>query len=432
MADLLIHGGAVYGEKGWLDPGYVVIEEDQIREVSPGSPPRQLVEESETVLDADKKVLVPGLTNAHTHLSQTFMRGLAGGRSLLDWLKEVIWPLQREISPEELYLAALVGLVENLRCGASSLTSRHKMTASEAHNDAVCQAADRVGLRFTLARSWADLGSGAEQPEKILADLDRLQVQWQHHPRISIANGPLALWRCSAEMLQRSHQLITDYGGLTHFHVAETRDEVRMSVEAYDRRPVHWLEEIEVLDGSTELVHAVWVNEQEIEQLAEHQAVVVHCPVSNAVLGSGIAPIPEMLQAGIPVRLGTDGPASNDNQDLWETAKSALMIARISQQDATLLPPEQVLRLALAGKKLTAGTPADVVIVNLDHPGVVPVQDLSSALILGAQGGAVETVVVAGEILLLDGEVKVLDEADLLDQARGAITSLKKRAGLEA
>jgi 5-methylthioadenosine/S-adenosylhomocysteine deaminase len=139
-----------------------------------------------------------------------------------------------------------------------------------------------------------------------------------------------------------------------------------------------------------------------------------------------------MLQAGIPVRLGTDGPASNDNQDLWETAKSALMIARISHQDATLLPPEQVLHLALAGKKLTAGEPADVVIVNLDHPGVVPVQDLSSALILGAQGAAVETVVVAGEILLLDGEVKVLDEADLLDQARGAIVSLRKRAGLEA
>lgn len=203
-----------------------------------------------------------------------------------------------------------------------------------------------------------------------------------------------------------------------------------MSLEEYGQRPVAWLDSLKVLDGDTEAVHAVWVNPDEVSLLADAGAVMIHCPVSNAVLGSGVAPIPGLLEAGIPIRLGTDGPASNDNQDIWETAKSALTLTRVSHLDAALLPPSQVLDMALAGKTLAPGGEADLVIVDLDHPRAAPVQDLPSALILGIQGGDVETVIVQGELLMKEKKVLVIDEPALLEDCRAAVGQLKKRAGI--
>lgn len=431
MARIVIHGGAVYDQGKWLDPGYLVIDDSKIFQISSGSPPKKLIESCDEAIPAEHRAVLPGLTNAHTHLSQTFMRGLSGGRALLPWLKEVIWPLENEITPEELNLAALLGLIENLRCGTTSVTDHHKITRTEAHTDAVFEAAKKVGLRFTLARSWADLGTGAEKPRVITADLKRLHDRWNGEELLRVVNGPLALWRCSAETLQKTHHWVKNIGSRTHYHVSETRDDVGMSLDQYGRRPVQWLNDIEVLDEKTDVVHAVWVEEDEIKLLAESEVTVVHCPVSNAVLGSGVSPVTEMLSEKVQVKLGTDGPASNDTQDIWETAKSALSIARIHNMDATLMPPDQVLRMLLAGKTLEPDAPADVIIVDMDHPRVVPVQDYTAALILGTHGCDVETVIVDGEVLMQDRRVTNVDEPALLEACRSSVKQLRKRAGLD-
>jgi 5-methylthioadenosine/S-adenosylhomocysteine deaminase len=330
-----------------------------------------------------------------------------------------------------MYLAALLGLVENLRCGAIWVTDHHKITTTPAHSEAVLRAAREVGLRFTLARAWADLGKNAEAPVEILADLARLFEQTRQDERIAIASGPLALWRCSAEMLQATRVLALEHGAVTHFHVAESQEEVQMSLETYGLRPVAWLASIGVLGPDTELVHAVWVEEAEIEQIAEGGAPVIHCPVSNAVLGSGVAPIPRMLERGVVVRLGTDGPASNDTQDIWETLKAAVMFGRASTLNPTSLPPAEAIRLGSGGKTLQAGSPADLIVVNLNQARVVPVQDVDSALVLGTHGSDVNSVMVGGEFLLREGRVLGLDEAALLDECRSALRSLRKRANLE-
>ena len=203
-----------------------------------------------------------------------------------------------------------------------------------------------------------------------------------------------------------------------------------MSVDEYDQHPVSWLDSIGVLGPDTQIVHAVWVDQDEIALIASAKAPVIHCPVSNAVLGSGIAPVSKMLDQGVDLRLGTDGPASNDTQDIWETLKAAVAFARATTLNPTALSPAQALDLAVGCKSLQVGGSADLIIVDLNQPWTVPVQDIDSALVLGTLSSDVKTVIVGGEILMQDGQVTVLDETALYDECRGVIRSLRKRAGL--
>lgn len=430
MSTILIRDGSVLTPSGWLQPGYVLVDEELITAVEEGSPPSGL--EVGEVISARHTAVIPGLINGHTHLSQTFMRGLGGGRTLLRWLKERIWPLQEAISPEQLKLAALLGLVENLRCGATEVIDHHKIVTTTAHTEAVCEAAEMIGLRVTVARSWADRGANAESQASILAAFERLyEQQNEGRKHLRIANGPISTWRCSAEMLIATHELSQRYGAPTHIHVSENHNEVQISLDESRMRPVTWLDSIGVLDENTQVVHAVWLDDSEIDLLSKRGAIVIHCPVSNAVLGSGIAPLAELMHRGIRVRLGTDGSASNDTQDIWETIKAALLFSRATSKDATIISPADSLSMALTTDGLQSGYPADITIVRLDHSRAMPVHDLSSALTLCTHGCDVDTVIVDGKILMKGKRVLVVDEDALLQECRRAIKHLRHQAGLE-
>ncbi|NPV55302.1 MAG: amidohydrolase [Anaerolineae bacterium] len=426
---ILIRDGQVLTPEGFVE-GYVLVADGRVASVGAGAPPPDT--HAAQVLSARHAAVLPGLVNAHTHLSQTFMRGLGGGRPLMRWLKERIWRLQAAMSAEQLHLAALLGLVENLHCGATQVTNHHKVTTTPAHSDAICQAALAVPLRLTLARAWVDCGANAEPADEILADLARLFDRWHGAGgTLAVASGPLATWRCSAGTMQAAHTLAVGQGSFTHIHVAETRDEVEISLKDTGLSPVQWLESLGVLDGNCQVVHAVWVEPDEIDLLARSGALVVHCPISNAVLGSGIAPVARLLESGVRLRLGTDGPASNDTQDIWEVLKTAVQLARVSALDPTVLPPAQALGLALSQPAVTPGMPADLAVVNLDHARAMPVHEVDSALVFCTHGTDVRHVLVAGRPLLVDGVVTVLDEPALLAECRQAAASLRAAAGIE-
>lgn len=428
MSKIIVRDGTMLTASGWVE-GYLVVDGGQIVEIGAGTPPAEMG--ADEVVSARHAAVLPGLVNGHTHLSQTFMRGLAGGRPLLRWLKERIWPIQQTMTPEQLHLAALLGLVENLRCGATQVVNHHKIIYSQEHTDRVLAAAQQVGLRFILARSWVDRGAHAESAGVILADLERLCAQW-HQPEgmIQIANGPLATWRCSAETLRSAHALSRRYGSFTHIHVSESQDEVQASLDETGLRPVAWLDAIGVLDEFWQIVHAVWVDEAEMELLAGKGAMVVHCPVSNAVLASGVMPLAAMMRRGLRLRLGSDGPASNDTQDLWETIKAAVMFGRAIALEATAVAPEEALALALSAPALEVGQRADLIVVDLNHVRAAPVQDVPSALALCTHGSDVKSVMVAGRMLMKDKKVLVVDEEALLDECRKAILHLRTKAGL--
>lgn len=424
-------------------PGWVWIERDRIGAVGAGQPPGELSARAERVIDATHLAVLPGLINAHTHLSQTFMRGLGDDKPLLDWLKQVMWPLQAAMTPEDKRLACLLGLVENLRCGVTAVGQHHKITTSPAHVDAAVEAAELVGLRMQLARGWIDLGSGAEPPETIMADMAHLRERWHGRAegRITVAFGPMAAWRCSDETMRQTYELAQEWGLRTHIHVAEARGEIELMRQRNGLGHIEWLHSLGVLGPKMQLVHCVWVSEAEIELMAESGAVVVHCPVSNMYLASGAAPVRRMLDRGVTVALGTDGPASHNSQDLLETVKVAALLAKLSTNNAQALSPWEALGMVTtAGARflgredlgrIMPGAKADLTLVNLNTTRSMPVHRPESAVVYNASGADAHTVIVDGRILLDAGRVTMLDEAALLEDCRGAASSLLRRAGIK-
>ncbi|MGD8793653.1 MAG: amidohydrolase family protein, partial [Anaerolineae bacterium] len=207
-------------------------------------------------------------------------------------------------------------------------------------------------------------------------------------------------------------------------------------------RHVEWLAGLGALGPDVQLVHSVWLDEGEVELVARHGAVVVHCPVSNMYLASGVAPVPGMRALGIPVALATDGPGSNNSQDMLEVLKTTALLHKVANLDAMALLPQDVLSMACRGGAVAFGQPeligslavgkkADVVLVDLDTPRAMPVHSAPSALVYNASAGEVHTVIVDGRILMRDGEILCVDEKALLAEARAACARLFERAGME-
>jgi len=429
--ELLIENGRMLTQTGWRENGYLTILDGKIAEIRTGTVPLEIRRSAKQVISAEGMAVLPGLINAHTHLSQTFMRGLSAGRPLLRWLKELIWPLQEAMTLEDLRLAALLGIVENLHSGATHVVDHQKITKTLDFSLAVCSAAEQCGVRLTLARAWADKGSNDENPDAILSELKTLFERMRDNPLIRISSGPLTIWRATARTLQQAHALAQGYGGATHIHVSETSDEVKMVLDETGMRPIAWLDSLGLLGPHTQIVHAVWIDSDEIRLIQERGAAVVHCPISNAMLGSGMAPIYEMQQGGIRIYLGTDGPASNDNQDCFENMKTALCVAHLRALDPTHLAPKDVIRMATGGKTLTGGEVADVILVNLRNVNAAPVLDVDSALALCCQGSDVDTVIVNGKLLMQHKRMLGIDEEALIKECEQASKSLLKRAGLQ-
>ncbi len=445
MTTLLIENGYVLTmdeQDTVYAPGWVWIEGSHIQGVGAGAPPDELAHRTGRVIDASHMAVLPGLINGHTHLSQSFMRGLGDDKSLIEWLKKVMWPLQAAMTPEDVHLASLLGLVENLRCGVTGLVQHHKITTSPAHVDATFEAAEIVGLRLRLARGWVDLGEAAEPAETIIAEMTRLYKSWQHRAqgRITVSFGPMVPWRCSDELMQRTAALAREWGVPTHIHVAEAADEIELMRRRNGLGHIEWLERLGVLGPDFQLVHCVHVAEREIDMIARRGATVVHCPVSNMYLASGAAPVSQMLARGIPVALGTDGSASHNSQDLLETLKIAVLLAKVSSGQATaILPPAALRMVTTAGARLLGRTDigrlatearADLTLVNLNNVRSMPVYQPASALVYNAVGPDVQTVIVDGRVLLERGQVTVVDEEALLAECRAAAQRLLKRAGV--
>lgn len=446
MTDLLIQNGSVLtmDTAGAIHtPGWVWVDGDRVAAVGAGSPPAHLAAQAKRTIDATHMAVLPGLINGHTHLSQTFVRGLADDKPLLAWLKQIMWPIQAAITPQDMRLASLLGLVENLRCGVTAVVQHHKITQSMAHVDAAASAAEAVGLRTLLARGWVDLGDAGEPPDAIIEAVTELRARWHGAAggRITVGFGPLAPWRCSDETMRRTVALARRWGLPTHIHVAEAQDEIDMLYQRTGLRHVEWLHALEALGPDVHLVHGVWLDDHELDLVAASGSVIVHCPVSNMYLASGVPAVCKMLALGIPVGVGTDGPGSQNSQDMLESLKVAALLAKVSTCDANAVLPIELLRMAtvdgarLFGRddigRIAPGARADLTIVDLNNARSMPVHRPESALVYNASGADVHTVLVDGRILLDAGQVTVLDEEALLAECRQAAQNLMRRAGIE-
>jgi len=445
---LLIDGAAVVTVDDSFtihDPGWVHVVGDRIAAVGDGAAPDALRSAAGRVIDGAGCALMPGMANAHTHLFQTFFRGQADDKPLLDWLRECIWPGAVHLDRESASLAATVGLVENLRSGATTVVDHQYVHVDESIDDAVCEAADRLGVRFLLARGWADRNYEprlTETAETVLERTARVRDRWHGRDgdRIRVELAPLIPWGCSDEAMRSTVAAARSWGAGTHIHCAETRTEVEMSVDERGMRHVEWLDSLG-LDADFRLAHSVWLDDRELDLVAQRDAVVVSCPVSNMYLASGVPRIPDMLERGIRVGLGSDGSGSNNRQDLFEVLKATVLLQKVDRLDAMALQPEQALTMACRGGAaaaglsaetgcIEAGRKADLVMVDLRSVFVAPVHRVASALVFCASPGQVSHVLVDGRVLIDDGRVVGVDEAAVVDAAQAAAAELFRRAGI--
>jgi len=447
----LLEGGAVVtvDDRDTVhDPGWVLVDGSVIAGVGAGEPPLSARRSAETVVDITGCAVMPGMVNGHTHLFQTLLRGLADDKSLLDWLRDCIWPAAGEIDADAARAAATLGLIENLRSGATTVIDHQYVHADADIDDAVCEAAAELGIRFELARGWADRNYHApltESADTVLARVQPLHETWHGScdGRISIGLAPLIPWGCSDDAMLATADAARSWGGHIHTHCAETRGEVEMSLEERGLRHVPWLDSLGVLGPDVQLAHSVWLDEAEIQLIAERGASVVHCPVSNMYLASGIAPVRELLDHGVNVALATDGAGSNNRQDMFEACKATALLQKVGRLDAMVLQPEEVLamacrggaRLLNRGEELGTIQPsriADLVVVDLASPFVAPVHSVPSALVYCATPRDVLHVLVDGRFVVRDRTLTTGDEAAALENATAAARAVLGRAGLSA
>ncbi len=446
---ILIERGAVVTVNDAMtihDPGWLLSDGDTIVDSGAGDAPASARRDATEVIDADGCAVMPGMVNSHTHLFQTFFRGLGDDKRLLDWLRDYIWPGAENLTARDVELAASIGMVENLRSGATSVLDHQYVHADPLIDVAVCGAAERIGVRYYLARGWADRNYPArleETPEQIAMRAGELAATWHGaaNGRIRIEHAPLIPWGCSDDTMRATIAQSRSWGGGLHTHCGETREEMTLSLEERGMRHVPWLASVGALGPTTQLAHSVWLDDEELALIASSGSTVAHCPVSNMYLASGVARIPEMLAMGIPVGLASDGPGSNNRQDLFEAMKIAVLLQKVHTLNPMILQPEDALRMACRGGATTfgmgdmigmlePGRKADVVIVDLASVFVAPVHRVISALVFNATPRDVRDVIVDGEIVIRDREVLTVNEAQLLEDAGDAARALFRRAGI--
>ncbi len=451
----LIEGGVILtvdDDFAIHDPGWIVVSGDRISDIGAGTAPAEVRSRATQTLDATGSLVMPGMINAHTHLFQSFFRGLADDKPLLEWLRQCIWPGAVHLDYDSARLAALLGLMENLRSGATSVIDHQYVHVDDQIDEAVCEAADQLGIRLRLARGWADRNYEpvlTESADVVLERTSRLRERWLSHPRIRIELAPLIPWGCSDEAMRVTIDQARSWGVGTHIHCAETQIEVEMSLEERGVRHIPWLDSLGALGPDLQLAHSVWLDDDELDLIAKHGSVVVHCPVSNMYLASGVARLLDMRERGIPIALASDGPGSNNRQDMFEVLKTTVLLQKVHHLDAMALQPEDAVMMACRGGarafgspeeigtsdelgQLTVGSKADLVVVNLETVFAAPVHRPVSSLVFCCSPADVEHVMVDGEFVVKDGTINRADEAAVLAEATEVAAKVFAKAGVRS
>lgn len=435
MADILIKNGYVITmdlRHRILENGSVVIEDGKISAVG-----KNIKAKSEKTIDARGKAVLPGLINAHTHLSMTLLRGVADDMPLMEWLQKKIWPIEENLTAGDCYAGALLGSLEMIKSGTTCFADQYF------YMEDVARAVEKAGLRGVLARGIIELDD-PEKRKKTIKEGERLvkNCQGMAHGRITTMFGPHAAYTCSPECLIQVKELSRKYRVGIHTHIAETKEEVEMMEKKYGKRPVEHLDKLDFLGPEVLAAHCVWLTKKEIEVIKEKGVKPVHNPVSNMKTASGVAPIPEMMEAGIPVALGTDGAASNNSLDMFSEMKFAALLNKVHKLDPTVVPAQAVLEMAtIKGAiglglqreigSLEVGKKADIVLVDLKKPHLAPLHNVISHLVYSAVGSDVDTVIVDGEVLMQEGKVLSLNEDKVLEDVQKVSDDLLARGGFK-
>jgi len=423
--DILITNGLVVtmdSENRLIPNGAVAISGDRIAEIGPMTGFRDC--EAVKIIDAHGGIIMPGLVNTHTHAAMTCFRGLADDMELMTWLHEHIFPAEAKLDHQKVHAGALLACAEMILSGTTCFADMYLF------EDAVAEAAKAAGIRAVVGEVLYDFPSPCYGPiDQGFAYTENLIEKWKNDPLITIAVEPHSPYLCAPELLVRAAELSESHNIPLIIHVAETESEVATIKERYGKSPIAHLASMGVLSPRLLACHCVKVTEADMELLAAFHVKVSHNPESNMKLASGIAPVPRLLKAGVCVGLGTDGPTSNNNLDMFSEMDTAAKIHKVNAMDPTVMPAQTVLKMATidAAKalglsavtgSLETGKQADVIVVDTRKPHLTPMYNVYSHLVYAAGGHDVSASVIGGRIVMENRRIKTLDIEKLMHDVR--------------
>jgi len=435
--DIVIHNGTLITMNSDFDiigDGVLCIKNDKLAKIEPRKNYEPLPD-GKKIIDARGGIIMPGLVNTHTHLPMALFRGLADDLPLSKWLNEYIFPAEaNHIHPDSVRLGALLSGAEMLLSGTTTCCDGYF------HEDHVATVMNEIGMRAILGQGVIDFPApGVPKPEDNVNNALKFIQKWKYKsPLITPSIFCHSPYTCSEATLKKAKDAADAKGVLFQIHAAETKDEYVSIQTTHHTTPLKYMDKIGIVDRNTLLVHAVWLDDDDIEIIAERGASVSHNPESNMKLTSGIAPVPALLKAGVTVGLGTDGCASNNNLDLFSEMDTAAKLHKVNAMDPTLMDAVTVLKMAtIEGARslglqditgsLEIGKKADVITIDTHKPHLVPVYNPVSHIVYAAQGSDVQDVIVDGNILVKDRILLTVDVENIIEKVIRFSDNIKKK-----
>ncbi len=431
----LIHGAMVLSAQApysFSQKDVLVSDAGLIENVAPSiSPPSSCGQ-----IDASGHVLLPGLVNAHTHAAMSLLRGVGDDLHLNEWLQKDVWPREKRMDEKTIETGTKLALCEMVRSGITCFNDMYF------HMDAAARAVQQSGMRAVLGYGMIDMGDFGGKGRKELAIAGKFaeKISRQNNPLITSSICPHATHTCSAELLQESAKLARKLKLPLHIHAAETRKETADVLAKTKKesgralRPIEFLDSCGCLSSRTILAHGVYASKSEVLLMARRSSSLAHCPVSNLKLaGGGAAPVPEYAQAGVNLSIGTDGAASNNSLNLFESMKAGAIEQKNFRFDAAAVKADDYLRMGTEGGakalgiktgKIGKGYLADIVLLDAKSPNLVPFTNNAGWLVYAAGPQNVTDVMANGKWLMRGRKLLTLDEEKIIESAQKAADRL--------
>lgn len=393
------------------------------------------------VLDMGGKIVIPGFINTHTHSPSPLFRGIADDLTLMDWLKKVLWPAEKNMTGEMAYWGTSLTCLEFLMSGITTFADQYFFS------DYVAQAVKGSGLRGFIAPSIFTVSS-PETEDTLKAAVDFIEGYRgkEEDTLIYPCIGPHAPYSCSDEILRRTVEIARAKDIIIHTHISETMDENRQIYEETGLTPTQYLDSLGVLDGKVLAAHCIHLNQRDIEILSKKDVKVSYNPVSNLKLVSGIMRAKELMERGIEISIGTDGAQSNNSLDLLRDLKTGVLIQKQQYDDATFISAKDALKMiTINGAKalhmeneigsLEVGKKADIIAIDIKNSNINPlhrssVNNVYSAVVYSGVGSDVSHVIVNGRVLMKDRVVLSMDREEIIRESHSASETILKKAGL--
>jgi 5-methylthioadenosine/S-adenosylhomocysteine deaminase len=419
--DLVIHNGTIVTVNAAFEiitDGLLCIKAGKLQRIESGSG-NQTLPAAKEIIDAGGGLIMPGLVNTHTHLPMTLFRGLADDLPLDVWLNQHIFPAESaHINPENVRWGTLLACAEMLLSGTTTCCDGYF------YENTVAEAVKTSGLRAVLAQGIIDFAApGVPESRENIQIPQTFAAKWRN-PSTLITPSVFchSAYTCSSETLKNAKALCIENGLLFQIHAAETQNEYRQIQEEHQATPIQYLDQLGILDENTLLIHCVWIDDEDIEIIAE--------------LAAGIAPAPKFLKAGIPVGLGTDGCASNNNLDLFHEMDLVAKLHKVETFDPTVMDARTVVEMAtIEGAKaigldthtgsLEVGKQADLIIIDTQTAHLMPIYHPQSHIVYAAKSSDVRDVVVDGRVRVRNRNVLSLDVEEIMDKVREIAADIK-------